>query len=96
MVIFSTLDECEYDVVADGNIGAVAFVAVGVDGFETEKCLSFISFIECTNESDDKDLYICIFLLKFISGYFVELLLDIFPRLLIAKKSVSIFDATSD
>lgn len=79
-----------------GGGGGGTFVGiVGVDGFEEEKCLSRRSFIVLLlgSESDDKDLYICTFLLlKCISeaGYFED------PAIFaMAKKSVSILDASS-
>lgn len=86
-----------------GGGGGGTFVGiVGVDGFEVENCLSRRSFIVLLlgsvvlllgSESDDKDLYICTFLLlKCISetGYF-----EVPANFAMAKKSVSILDASS-
>lgn len=78
-----------------GGGGGTFVVIVGVDGFEDENCLSRRSFsaLLLGSESDDKDLYMCTFLLlKCISetGYFEA------PAIFaMAKKSVSILDASS-
>lgn len=96
-------DGCDGDDLAEnedgkgggGGGGGTFDGIVGVDGFDEENCLSRRSFIVLLlgSESDDKDLYMCTFLLlKCISetGYFVD------PAIFaIAKKSVSILDASS-
>lgn len=81
-----------------GGGGGTFDVNVDVDGFNAEKnWLSRKSFIVLVlllgSESDDNDLYICTFLLlKCISeaGYLDEL-----ANFAMAKKSVSILDASS-
>lgn len=96
-------DGCDGDDLAEnedgsgggGGGGCTLVGIVGVAGSEAENCFSRRSFITLLlgSESDDKDLYMCTFLLlKCISetGYFED------PAIFaMAKKSVSILDASS-